>query len=60
MREGFSTRGMKHTSACRERIETAMANDNDPRYNAATDRIARRLADSVARAEFRKPEAAIG
>ena len=48
MRVGLPTRGMAHTSACRARIELAMAEADDPRWNAATDRIAHRLADSVA------------
>ena len=48
MRKGFSSRGMAHTSACRARIQLAMAEADDPRWNAATDRIAHRLADSVA------------
>ena len=48
MRKGFSSRGMAHTSACRARIELAMAEADDPRWKAATDRIAHCLADSVA------------
>ena len=48
MRVGFPTRGMAHTSVCRARIELAMAEADDPRWNAATDRIAHRLPDSVA------------
>ena len=51
MRLGRPTRGMAHTSACRARIELAMAEDDDPRWNAATDRIAHRLEDSVLPAE---------
>ena len=39
---------MAHTSACRARIEVAMAEADDPTWNAATDRIAHRFADSVA------------
>ena len=31
MRLGRPTRGMAHTSACRARIELAMAEDDDPR-----------------------------
>jgi hypothetical protein len=51
MRLGRATRGMAHTSLCRARVELAMAEDDDPRWNAATDRIAHRLEDSVATAQ---------
>ena len=47
-RLGRPARGMAHTSACRARIELAMSEADDPRWNAATDRIAHRLEDSVA------------
>ena len=51
MRLGHPTKGMAHTPECRARIELAMAEEDDPRWNAATDRIAKRLEDSVLQAE---------
>ena len=51
MRFGRATRGMAHTSSCRARVELAMAEDDDPLWNEATDRIAHRLEDSVAPAQ---------
>ena len=47
-RLGRPALGMAHTSACRARIELAMSEADDPRWNAATDRIAHPLEDSVA------------
>ena len=46
---------MAHTLACKARIELAVAQDDDPKCNAATDRIAHRLEDSVAPAATAPP-----
>ena len=47
MREGHAARGVRHTAACRTRIETAMAEANDERLRLANQRrddaVARRL-----------------
>ena len=51
MWRGLPTRGMKHTTNCRNRIESAMAGENDPRWQAATARITSRLEDAVATPE---------
>ena len=47
-RQGFPVRGMRHTIACRTRIELAMAEADDPRWRAAADRIAQRMAEDEA------------
>ena len=57
VRLGLPTKGMKHTSACIARVELAMAEENDPRWNPSTDRIARRLSDSVTIAEAEPAQA---
>ena len=47
-RQGLPVRGMRHTIACRTRIELAMAEADDPRWRAAADRIAQRMAEDDA------------
>ena len=46
-RQGLPTRGMRHSEACRVRIELAMAEADEPRLHAAADRIAQRMADNA-------------
>ena len=45
MWQGFPSKGVAHSAACRTRIEMAMSNTNDPRWNAATNRLAQRMVE---------------
>ena len=56
---GKDRKGLKHSESCRERIEKALRNDNDPRIVAADERInaeieRRHLAQQQAEAEERQ------
>ena len=45
MRLGVASRGVAHSLACRARVELAMAEANDPRWNAAIDRQKARMVE---------------
>ena len=48
MRVNQPIRGTAHNAACRNRIELAMSNNADRRWEEATDRMSHRLEENMA------------
>ena len=60
MRQGQSARGYPHTEACRARIEAAMQESGDIRFEAAANRIADHIADRMQRGDAAAASGSLG